>query len=257
MRRVLRMAGRVLATWVGAATFERYLDQDTRRRLLRRSSRRTLEILGVRTTLDGADPVTEGPLLLIANHVSWLDIYALNAIAPSRFVAKKEVRDWPVVGSIAARSGTFFIVRGSCRDAARVKDAIAAALERGERVAVFPEGTTTDGTRLAPFYAALLQAAVDAGVDVQPVAIRYLDADGAPCAAASFIDDMSFASSLVQVLREPVIEVALTFGSPIPALGKTRRELRDLTRGFVLSALGLVEGRVPRQRLAALRRRAA
>jgi 1-acyl-sn-glycerol-3-phosphate acyltransferase len=207
--------------------------------------------------LCGADPATDGPLLLIANHVSWLDIYGLNAVAPARFVAKAEVRDWPVVGSIAAYSGTFFIVRGSCRDAARVKDAIASALARGERVVVFPEGTTTDGTRLGPFYAALLQAAVDTGTDVQPVAIRYLDAGGARNTAASFIDDMSFGTSLFQVVREPTIELELTFGAPIRPHGKTRRELRDLARGFVLGALGLLEAHVPRQRLAALRRRAA
>src|SRR6185295_17954098 len=124
-----------------------------------------------------------------------------NTIAGTRFVAKSEVRGWPVVGTVAARTDTFFIVRGRYRDAARVKHEIAIALARGERVCVFPEGTTTDGSTVGRFYAALLQAAVDSGAAVQPVALRYVDAGGNRMDDAAFIGDMTFVASLRKILR--------------------------------------------------------
>jgi 1-acyl-sn-glycerol-3-phosphate acyltransferase len=200
----------------------------------------------------------DGPLLVVANHVSWLDVYLLNALATARFVAKSDVRDWPLVGPIAAAFGTFFIVRGSYRDAARVKNAIADALLRGERVVVFPEGTTTDGTRVSRFYAALLQAAVDTGAPVQPVAIRYVGPDGAYEPAAAFIDDMSFATSLARVLRRPELVAQVHVAPSLPSLHRTRRELALLTRRWITAALELEDARQPeRRRRAAARQRAA
>ncbi len=200
---------------------------------------RLLRSVAVDVEIRGARPLLAGPVLLVANHVSWLDAQALGAVAGTRFVAKSEVRDWPVIGTMAARFGTLFIRRGHRRDAHRTKNAIAKLLVTGERIVVFPEGTTTDGTRVAPFYSALLQAAVDAAVPVQPVAIRYREADGAPSAAAAFIDDMSFADSLAQVLARPRLVAELTFGAPIWSADKSRRELAARCRSFIMQALGL------------------
>jgi 1-acyl-sn-glycerol-3-phosphate acyltransferase len=113
------------------------------RSILRRLARQTLAILGVRVVRGGRGGPAPRPVLVVANHVSWLDVYALQAGQGGRAVAKREVRDWPIAGAI---------VRGSPRDAARVKDAVAAALRAGERVVVFPEGTTSDGAGVGRFY---------------------------------------------------------------------------------------------------------
>jgi 1-acyl-sn-glycerol-3-phosphate acyltransferase len=209
------------------------------RRDVERSSRRMLDAVAVEVEVRGARPLLAGPVLLVANHVSWIDVQALGAVAGTRFVAKTEVRDWPVVGAMAERFGTLFIRRGHRRDALRVKNAIAKLLVTGERVVIFPEGTTTDGSWVAPFHAALLQAAVDAAIPVQPVAIRYRDADGAPTGAAAFVDDMSFGESLTRVLARPRLVAELTFAAPIWAADKTRRELAARCREVIATALGL------------------
>jgi 1-acyl-sn-glycerol-3-phosphate acyltransferase len=226
------------------------------RRTVERSATRMLAAIAVDVEVRGARPLLAGPVLMVANHVSWIDVQALGAIAGTRFVAKSEVRGWPVVGAMAARLGTLFIRRESCRDAMRVKNLIAKLLVTGERVVVFPEGTTTDGSRLAPFYAALLQAAVDAAIPVQPVAIRHREADGAPSAAAAFVDDMTFATSLARVLARPRLVTELTFGPAIWAADKTRRELAARCRRFIASELGFAEP-IARPVAAPIARRAA
>jgi 1-acyl-sn-glycerol-3-phosphate acyltransferase len=235
--RVLRMAAHVGAVYVAALLVLPRLDPSIRRRYDRWRARRMLAVVGVDLVVRGA-PAVGGPLLVVANHVSWLDIDVLNAIAGTRFVAKAEVRRWPVVGTVAARTDTFFIVRGSRRDAARVKTAVALALARGERVCVFPEGTTTDGATVGRFYAALLQAAVDSGVPVQPVALRYLDDRGNRVGDAAFVGDMTFVASLRKIVRHRRMTAALTFGPCIDVATRSRRELARVTRGFVLTALG-------------------
>jgi 1-acyl-sn-glycerol-3-phosphate acyltransferase len=202
---------------------------------------RMLEAVGIEVRVRGARPLLAGPVLLVANHVSWIDVQALGAVAGTRFVAKAEVRDWAVVGALAARLGTLFIRRGHLRDALRTKSALAKLLVTGERVAVFPEGTTTDGSRVGRFHPALLQAAVDAAVPVQPVAIRHCEPDGARSAAAAFVDDMTFVASLGRVLARPRLAVELTFGPPIWAADQTRRQLAARCREFVVGTLGVGE----------------
>ena len=226
------------------------------RRAVERGAARLLDAVAVEVEVRGARPLLAGPVLLVANHVSWIDVQALGAVAGTRFVAKSEVRDWPVVGAMAARFGTLFIRRRSLRDAARVKSELAKLLVTGERVVVFPEGTTTDGSRVGPFYAALLQAAVDAAIPVQPVAVRYRELDGAPSPAAAFVDDMTFADSLARVLARPRLVAELTFGPPIWAADKTRRELASRCREFITDALALAEPRTLASSAAPVRRAA-
>lgn len=208
------------------------------RRAVERSGASMLDAVGVEVHVRGARPLLSGPVLLVANHVSWIDVQALGAVAGARFVAKSEVRDWPVVGTMAARLGTLFLRRGHRRDAMRVKNVLARLLVTGERIVVFPEGTTTDGGRVAPFYAALLQAAVDAAIPVQPVAIRHSEHDGSRSSAAAFVDDMSFMGSLGRVLARPRIVTELVFGPPIWAADKTRRDLAARCRSFIAAELG-------------------
>lgn len=239
--RVLRgaaLVAQVLVVWLAAVLVAPRLAPARRRRLVARCAAQTLAIVRVRPRVRGARPRDDGPALLVANHVSWLDVYVLNAaLGGARSVAKREVGGWPVAGGIARGFGTFFHVRGNARDAARVKDAVAAALRAGERVVVFPEGTTTEGDGVGRFHAAFLQAAIDAAVPVQPVAIRYPGPDGGPDRAAAFVGDMTFVASLRRVLRRPRLEARLTFGPVIHPGARTRRDLAAITRAFVALAL--------------------
>jgi 1-acyl-sn-glycerol-3-phosphate acyltransferase len=235
--RALGLLGQLLLMLVGAVVVAPRLSPGRRGELGARLAARTLRTLHVRVRRLGATPY-DGPMLLVANHVSWLDVYALNALVGGpRSVAKSEVARWPIAGAIARGFGTFFHVRGSYRDAARVKNAVAVALRAGERVLVFPEGTTTEGGCVGRFHAALFQAAVDAGMPVQPVAIHYPMADGSPDPAASFVGEMTFVESLVRVLRRRRLEARVTFGPVLSSAGRTRRQLAALSHAFVTLAL--------------------
>ncbi|MBZ6080641.1 1-acyl-sn-glycerol-3-phosphate acyltransferase [Streptomyces olivaceus] len=140
--------------------------------LVRRWCRWVVRASGVRVRVAGV-AAPEGGLLLVANHVSWLDIPLLAAVRPARMLAKSEVRRWPVAGAPAARAGVLFIERDRLRALPGTVDAIAGALRAGAAVAAFPEGSTWCGRARGPFRRAVFQAALDAGVPVQPVRIRY------------------------------------------------------------------------------------
>ena len=239
LRRAVPVARRLLSVWVAAALRAPRLAHEERLHLAAQHARATLGALDVAVTVRGPQPVGTAGRLLVANHISWLDVYVLNALLPARFVAKSETRGWPLVGTVASRFGALFIVRGSVRDAARVKDAVATALRAGDTVVVFPEATTTDGRAVGRFYPALFQAAIDAGTPVQPAALRYLDEDGARSTAAPFVGDMTFADSLMQVLRAPVLRAEVTFGAPLATVDRSRRDLAARASTDVARLLGV------------------
>jgi 1-acyl-sn-glycerol-3-phosphate acyltransferase len=174
-------------------------------------SARMLRVLGISLQIEGTPHI--GPVLLVANHVTWLDILAINAVQPARFVSKADVRHWPFLGWLVACGGTLFIERERKRDALRVVHQVAEALRAGEIVAVFPEGTTSDGRALLPFHANLLQAAIATESPVQAIALRYSDANAAISSAGSYVGDTTLLASMwsavsadglrVQVLVEP------------------------------------------------------
>lgn len=191
--------------------------------LKRRWSRQLLGMLGVRLHADAALP--QGPALLVANHVSWLDIFAINALAPAAFVCKADVRAWPFIGWLCERTETVFMPRGS-RIAARLAgEAVAERLRQGWLVAVFPEGTTSDGSSVLPFRGALLQGAVDAGCRVQPVALRYADKDGRATRTAAYCDDTTLMQSLVSIASTPGLQARIEVMDPMEGSGADRREL--------------------------------
>jgi 1-acyl-sn-glycerol-3-phosphate acyltransferase len=215
-----------------------------RRRVTQRWARRMLHTLRIEVRARGHVPAPGAPLLLVANHVSWLDSYALNTLSAARFVAKSEVCEWPLIGSIAAGFGTFFLKRGCYRAAARMVGGLAEVLCAAQPVGVFPEGTTSAGDGLLRFYPAMFQAAVLSGARVQPVAIRYRAADGAPTGAAAYVGDMSVLDSTRRLLREPRLTAELVFCAPLDPGGRTRRELAALTRAAIAAALGLEDDAV-------------
>jgi len=200
-----------------------------------RWARRTIGGLGVRLQVEGA-AVAPGALL-VANHVSWLDILAIASHAPAVFVAKEEVRGWPVIGWLATRAGTLFLRRTSGRSLLRVKNGIAARLLAGRTVAIFPEGTTTDGSGVLPFRSGLLQAALDSGRPVQPVAIAYRGEDGGRSAAAAFTGAMNLWQSIGEILRSPRITLHLTVAAPLAPAGRTRKELAGAAQRAITTTL--------------------
>ncbi len=207
------------------------LSQEQREIRVQVWSREMLARLGVRLVVKGT-PATRGPVLLVANHISWLDITSLHAARYCRFVSKADVKGWPLIGALASGVGTLFIERESRRDAMRVVHHMADSLRAGDVVAVFPEGTTSDGVHLLPFHANLLQAAITAEVPVQPVALQFLEAHtGQRSLAPCYVGDDTLLGSVWRTVRARGITVQMVFGEPQVALGRDRRtwaaDLRD------------------------------
>lgn len=187
-------------------------------------ARDTLRILGIPLKVEGQPPL-QGPVLLVANHLSWLDILVLHAARHCRFVAKSEVRRWPLIGALATGGGTLYIERDKRRDAMRVVHHVAAGLKAGDVVAVFPEGTTTDGRQLLPFHGNLIQAAISAGVPVQPVGLRFVDRKtGRDSQGPLYIGDDTLVGSLWRTLAGPPFTARVRFGEPQTQDGRSRRE---------------------------------
>ncbi|MGK4578967.1 1-acyl-sn-glycerol-3-phosphate acyltransferase [Kitasatospora sp. HPMI-4] len=200
-RRLLRVAGcaSVLVVGVALAPVLRGRGRGAGERLVRCWARTIVTTLGVRIR-PAVPPPDGGGELLVANHVSWLDVPLIATAFPGRMLAKTEVRSWPVLGPLAAWGGTVFIDRDRLRALPGTVGEVAAALRRGERVVVFPEGSTWCGRSGGRFRPALFQAAIDAGVPVQPVVIRYRLADGAPTTTPAFVGEDGLLSSLRRVV---------------------------------------------------------
>ena len=179
--------------------------------------------VGIELAVHG-QPVPQGPALLVANHLSWLDIVVLHASRYCRFVSKSDIKHWPLVGTLAGGAGTLYIERESKRDAHRVVHHMAERLQLGEVLAVFPEGTTGDSISLKPFHANLLQAAISVDAPVQPIALRFVDADsGKTCFAPRYIDDDSIFVSIWETLCVKRLRADVIFGEPQRCAGRDRR----------------------------------
>ena len=238
--RAFRLALHLLRGVLTIALFFPFYGSPRRKDAVRRWSAQSLAIMNVVPVVHGGPPVhSDRPLVLVANHVSWLDIQAIHSVWQVRFVAKSEVRDWPVIGWLSAHAGTLFIERGSRRHAVRINQAIHAAFVESDAIGVFPEGTTTQGDEIGKFHASLLQPAVDEEAMVCPVALRYLDAKGNLCVDASYVGETSLAESIRMILRQPRITAELFFLPPIDARGRTRRDLARETRELIRTSLSL------------------
>jgi 1-acyl-sn-glycerol-3-phosphate acyltransferase len=216
------------------ATVFPFLTWRLRLALKARWSRQLLEGLGIRLLTAGT-PTGGG--LLVANHVSWLDIVAIDALAPATFVSKDDVLHWPVVGWLSRRVGTLFIERGSRAAAARTKEQMIDELRRGSRVVVFPEGTTGFGDHVLPFHGALFQSAIDAGSRVAPVLIRYEDAHGRPTREAAYVGETSFQECLRAIVRASGLTVRVTFLPTLDTLATNRRHLAHQAHQAIAHAL--------------------
>ncbi|WP_423198204.1 MULTISPECIES: lysophospholipid acyltransferase family protein [unclassified Cupriavidus] len=223
------------------ATIFPFIGKEARRRRIRAWSLKMLAICGVEFELDDrrASKTLPPGAMLVSNHISWLDIYVIHCWEPTRFVAKSEIRGWPVIGWLCDKTGTIFIERANKRDAHRVLHQIAGEMKKGDLVGVFPEGTTTDGSKVLPFHANLLQAPVSEGIPVQPVGLSYIDAaTGETAIAPAYIDDITLLQCLDSILRAPKIKARLTIGEELRSEGLGRRELAETARAMVLDLCG-------------------
>ena len=207
-------------------------------------SQQTLTILGIRVLHETAITQIEqspAPLMLVANHVSWVDALIIQSIQPSIFVAKSEVKHWPIVGSIATACGVVFVDRGSPSSARRMVDDVSSALHHGYCVAGFPEGTSSEGSTVSLFHANLFEAAINHHIQVQPLAIRYTNPKtGALCLKAAFIGDIGFVQSMHQVITSTGIHAKVYAGELLSPQGHSRRTLAHLSHRSVSNQLELL-----------------
>lgn len=208
-----------------------------RLRLRKRWAAALLKALGIHLEADLTHAVPGA--LLIANHVSWVDILVINAAIPVAFVAKEEVRHWPLIGRLAAQNDTVFLRRGSRGHARIINEQVAALLGAGKHVAVFPEGTTTDGRSLLHFHAALIQPALAAGRPVLPAAISYWETDGQRSLAPRYDGDISLGQCTRAILgRRRIIARLVT--TPLRGQnGEDRRRVAAEAREAIALAAGL------------------
>lgn len=203
-----------------------------------------LDALGIQVEADLTHAVPGA--LLIANHISWIDIFVINAALPSAFVSKEEVRHWPLIGWLAAKNETIFLRRGSRGHARVINQQIAEILDAGKSVAVFPEGTTTDGQRLLHFHAALIQPAIAAGRPILPTAISYWELDGQRSLAPRYDGDISLGQCVRAILSRKRL-IARLVTTPLRGMvGEDRRQVAGEAREAIALAAGLsLNGELP------------
>lgn len=209
-----------------------HLDAQQQQRMVENWAREFLSRAGIALHIEGQS-VAQGPVLLVANHQSWLDIPTLHAARHCRFISKAEIANWPIVGHLARAAGTLFVQRSSRRDTQRTVQSMTQALRNGDILTVFPEGTTGNGRELLPFHGNMLQAAIDADAAVQPVAMTFVDArtgerSFVPCEA---YEDEPMLRSLWRTIQTEHLVAVVRYGTPEKANGRDRRvwaqDLRD------------------------------
>jgi len=243
--RVLRFVRwtRILAHVGAALLILRFIfpraSRERRRALHGWWSRKLVRLLGMELRVEGpAPPTDERGAMISANHVSWLDVFLVSSVRPTRFIAKSEIREWPVAGWIAERAGTLFVRRARRHDTGRINDIVQGALADGDCVGLFPEGTTTMGDRLLKFHSSLFEPAVVNAAHVHPLAIRYEHADGSLCRAAAY-DDLTFMQSLSLIARQRGVVARLIFAERLEARDSTRRDLARDAGERIATLLGL------------------
>ncbi len=207
-------------------------------RVVRWWSRNLLRVFGIRAARRGTPQ--PGGVLLVSNHRSWLDIELIHAFRMAGFVAKSEIERWPLVGWLASQAGTIYHQRGSTESLSGVSGTMVDRLREGQAVAVFPEGGIRPGHRVHTFHARIFQAAIDAGVPAQPVALR-VTRGGLPCDVLGERPREGFLGCFLRVLGEPATDVEVIFLDPVAADGSGRRRMADACRGQILAALGQVD----------------
>jgi len=218
---------------------------------MQRWSAKLLAILGITPQVGGVPPgAGDAAAMIAANHVSWIDIFLISSVRPTRFVAKSEIRAWPIVGWITERAGTLFIRRDQMRDMARIDARVREVMGEGDCVGLFPEGITTEGDELRKFHSSLFEAAVANGARVHPAAIRYEHPDGTLCREMSFIGERTFSESLRLIVATRAVRARIMFAPPIDTAGASRRDVARRVEAEIARLLGVAPaaGTAPRTR---------
>lgn len=210
--------------------------------MIRNWSRRMLALCGITLVVHQHGATLERGTMVVGNHISWIDIYVIDAWRPTPFVSKAEIAKWPVIGWLAKTIGTVFIQREKRSDAKKIMHQLSEILGSGGLIALFPEGTTSNGLAVRPFHANMFQAAVLAAAPIQPICLMYEDAQGRQSPAADYIGDTTLFQSLDMILAAAPLKAHLYVGAALAA-GPDRRQLADQTQQAVSHALGYLQAR--------------
>ncbi len=236
--RLFRLAWHVLAGAFTVALLFPRLDRGEQDRRVTRWSAGLLRLMGVRLVVQGRAPHLRGHgVMIVANHVSWLDIHLLHSVLPCRFIAKADIARWPLFGWLAAQTGTLFLAREK-RSAIREMNAtIASLLAEGECLTLFPEGTTTAGDQVLPFRSALLEPVIQSNANLCPASVRYLDAQGRRTEIPAYYGEMTLAESLWRIACAEPFTAEIVFMPPIAAGTHDRRSLVAEVEGQIRSGI--------------------
>lgn len=207
----------------------------TRRQHVQRWAAQLLKILHIELEVVGKLPLC--PALVVSNHISWVDIFVLDAMRPLRFVSKAEVADWPLIGRLAGAAETLYIERENTRAIAHVVESVTRALQDGDCLCIFPEGTTGSGEDVKRFHASFFESAIKSGVTLVPLTIAYTNRAGERQDAFAYIDEMSLVHSLGQILNCAESHVRVTVSPPLQTATGTRRDLALAAHAVVSGAL--------------------
>ena len=203
-------------------------------------SRRLLAVMNVQVHIHGASPSHDlAGIMFVGNHISWLDIHVLNSIRAVRFIAKAEIRNWPIFGWLAKRANTLFIEREQKKDAMRVVEVASSSLKNGDCLCFFPEGTTTDGTELLKFKGSLMQAPINAKAKVWPFVIEYPHQNGRPNKQMAFAGETTLLESIWRIVSLNQARAVITFLPIVSPEGHERRGLTIAVRHAIANHLNM------------------
>ncbi len=241
--RVIRVLLHTLLGLFIAATLFPFANNATKAVLIKWWCSKLLTAFNVNVVIEGSPPNNSiKNAILVANHISWCDIHALNHVIPLRFIAKSEIKSWPIFGYLVSKANTLFIDRSKRQDAKRTIDIAYKSLESGDNLCFFPEGTTTDGTEIKPFKSSLIQAAILAKSSIWPVSISYPNPDGSINTAIAYAGETTLVESMRNMLMQRAPVIVLHFLPPILPTEYETMDRRTLTlhiEGLIRKQLNL------------------
>ena len=227
----------IIGLFLGLVVF-RVISWDARTAMIRIWSRVLLMVIGVRLSVD--HPPAQLPMrgMLIGNHSSWLDIFVANSVQAARFLAKSDIKKWPILGALVTGAGTLYVERGNRHHISTTNQQISDSARKGELIGLYPEGTTTDGTHLLPFKSNLFQPAIDHEMLLYPIGISYKK-DGKYTPLAAYAGDTSLVRSLWDLTSSFGVTAHVNYGVIIPAAQyPTRQALAHAAQESVSRLLG-------------------
>lgn len=238
--RIGRVATHTLAGVIIASSILPFASSSLKRRIIKWWSTHLLAAFNIRVVSHGHIPQVKDHLnatMFVANHISWTDVHALNSLIALRFVAKSEIRSWPVIGYLTYKANALFIDRAKRQDAGRIVNTAAHSLQSGDNLCFFPEGTTTDGTEIKRFKSSLIQAAIEANATIRPVAIRYPTPSGSANIGLAYAGETTMLQSMLQILsqKNPVVELFFLAPIIITELAEQDKDRRALTHSVEYS----------------------